>query len=107
MLLCLALAGGCERKIAGGAADGQAIFSEACARCHGRAGVPTEADVVRLGVKDLSQPELQDRMSDADIYDRIRHGSENQRMPSFAGALTDEQIAAVIAHVRTLRQPPK
>lgn len=107
MLLCLALAAGCERKIAGGAADGDAIFSEACARCHGPAGVPTQVDVVRLGVRNLSQPELQDRMSDADIHQQILHGSENQRMPSFAGALSEEQIAAVIAHVRTLRQPPK
>ncbi len=97
-------ASGCDRTIAGGRADGAAIFSEVCARCHGPVGVPDTGQVARLGVKNLTLPELHERLSDADIANQIRNGSKNQNMPAFAGALTEEQIAAVIAHVRTLRK---
>jgi mono/diheme cytochrome c family protein len=95
---------GCERKIAGGRSDGAAVFKEACSRCHGEQGVPDRGQVVRLGVKNLTEPELHTRLSDADIANQIREGSKNQNMPSFAGVLEDAQIDAVITHVRTLRR---
>lgn len=107
LLVAFAVVAGCDRKIAGGVADGKAVFSEVCARCHGPLGVPTRVDVARLGVKDLTEPEVQDRLSDADIRGQIIHGSKNQQMPSFAGALTEEQVAAVIAHVRTFGKAPQ
>ena len=101
-LSALVAAAGCERRVAGGSTDGARVFAEACARCHGPNGKPAEAEVIRLGVKDLTLPELQERLSDGDIANQIHHGSKNQNMPSFAGVLTDAQVAAVIAHVRPL-----
>lgn len=101
-LLCLA---GCRDQIAGGRADGAAIFSEVCARCHGPEGVPDAATVARLGVKPLDSDNVQHQLSDADIRRQILRGSENKQMPSFAGALSDAQVEAVISHVRTLRRP--
>lgn len=95
----------CRDEIAGGRADGAAIFSEACARCHGPAGVPDAASVARLGVKPLTTDNVQHRLSDDDIRRQILQGSENKQMPSFAGALSDAQVAAVIRHIRTLRSP--
>jgi mono/diheme cytochrome c family protein len=95
----------CSRSIAGGAADGAAVFDEACARCHGPRGVPDSGMVARLGVKNLTEPALQERLTDADIRRQIVDGSKNQQMPAFSGALTDAQLDAVIAHVRTLRRP--
>lgn len=99
-------AAGCERSIASGQADGRAIFMEVCARCHGPRGTPTPADVARLGVKDLADPKLQDQLSDDRIRRQILRGSDNQNMPAFEGALTDDQIAAVIRYVRSLRRSP-
>ena len=99
LLCCLA---GCRDLIAGGRADGAAIFSEVCARCHGPQGEPDAANVARLGVKPLTSDNVQHQLSDEDIRRQILRGSENKQMPSFAGALSDAQVDAVIAHVRTL-----
>ena len=107
LVLAFVATAGCDRKIAGGRADGKAIFDEACARCHGPDGIPTKSDAARLGVKNLTEPELHDRLSDSDMYGQILHGSKNQRMPSFQGALSEDQVLAVIVHVRTLRRPSK
>jgi mono/diheme cytochrome c family protein len=101
-----ALGGGCERKIAGGEADGAKIFAEVCARCHGPQGEPNASMVARYGVKNLRSSRVQAEMTDGDIRKQIAKGSENKQMPSFEGAITDEQIAAVIAHVRTFSLPP-
>jgi len=98
---------GCSRDlIAGGRTDGAEIFSEVCARCHGPQGEPDAANVARLGVKPLTSDNVQHKLTDEDIRRQILRGSENKQMPSFAGALSDAQIAAVIAHVRTLGRPP-
>ncbi len=102
VMVALLLLAGCRDQIAGGRADGAAIFSEVCARCHGPEGVPDAANVARLGVKPLTSDNVQRHLSDDDIRRQILRGSENKQMPAFAGALSDAQVDAVIAHVRTL-----
>ena len=94
---------GCGSKIADGAANGAEIFDQACSRCHGKHGVPEAGMVAQIGVKDLTTDRVQDSFTDDQLRKQIIDGSENQKMPSFAGALTDDQIEAVIAHVRSLR----
>lgn len=94
--------GGCDRTVAGGRADGAEIFAKACARCHGPGGQPDPGMVAKLGVKDLTRPSLQQRLSDEEIRNQILNGSKNKQMPSFEGALSEEQTAAVIDHVRSL-----
>jgi mono/diheme cytochrome c family protein len=106
VLVALLLLAACRDGIAGGRADGPAIFSEVCARCHGPFWEPDAANVARLGVKPLTSDNVQRHLTDDDIRRQILRGSENKQMPSFAGALSDEQIAAVIAHVRTLGGRP-
>lgn len=94
----------CDNKIAGGSADGARVFDEACARCHGPQGIPEAGMVAQIGVKDLTTDHVQNSFSDADLRRQILKGSENMKMPSFDGALTDAQIEAVIKHVRTLHK---
>lgn len=98
----LALLVGCDRQVAGGRADGAEVFAEVCARCHGPEGVPDPGNVARIGVKPLTSPRVQEEMSDGDLRRQILEGSKNRQMPSFAGALTDAQIDAVVEHVRAL-----
>ena len=94
----------CSNEIAGGRADGAAIFSQACSRCHGPVGVPDASNVARLGVKPLNSAHVRQGLTDADIRRQILNGSRNKKMPSFAGALNEEQITAIVAHLRNL--PP-
>jgi len=104
-LLAGAAGSACRQgDVAGGRADGAAIFGEICARCHGPDGVPDAASAARIGVKPLVSDRVQRQMSDAQIRRQILQGSSNKQMPSFEGALSDPQIDAVIAHVRTLRR---
>lgn len=109
-LLCLfvvaSLFGACNREVAGGKADGPAIFDEVCARCHGSSGVPEPSLKAQLGVSDLTDPAVQARLSDDAIRQQIRKGSDNRRMPAFDASLTAAQIEAVVAHVRTLVSRP-
>jgi mono/diheme cytochrome c family protein len=95
---------GCSRDVAGGKADGAAVYVEACARCHGRAGVPPPEMVLQLRVPDLTSGEFHARMSDADIRVQIERGSPPKGMPGFAGALTGEQIDALVAHIRAFKK---
>ena len=92
-------AAACHREVAGGAADGPAVFAPACAQCHGPFGKPTASMVARLGVRDLTAPEFRARVSAALVEHQVRTGSQNKLMPSFEGAITDEQIRAVAAFV--------
>lgn len=103
---CAAAAIGCkESTVAGGEADGPQIYSELCARCHGPEGVPNASMVARTGVKPLTSERVQEELSVAEIRDQIENGSDNKQMPAFEGALNDEQIDAVVEHVRSLDGP--
>jgi mono/diheme cytochrome c family protein len=97
--LMLACNGG---TAAGGSTDGKSVFQEVCSRCHGPGGVPSAAMVARTGVKNLTDTALQDRMDVAAIEKQVRNGSKNRQMPAFQGALSNKQIAAVAAYVKTL-----
>ena len=104
--LCLLALGACMPEVAGGRADGKAIFTEICARCHGMEGTPEETMAKQLGVRNLRDAAFQAGISDADLRTRIAQGSANRRMPAFEGALSPAQIDAVAAHVRTLVAAP-
>lgn len=104
--LCVAFAGlaGCKRQIAGGKADGARIFAEACATCHGTDGSPSAANRRNLRVKDLTDPVLQERLTDDAIRRQIKHGSSNRLMPAFGDTLNDAQVEALVKFVRGLRR---
>jgi len=100
LLAVLALGtAGCEQGGAGKGSDGAQLYQNMCATCHGPKGKPMEAMVARLNVRDLTSQELRARITPALVELQIRKGSQNKLMPSFEGALTDEQIRAVAAYV--------
>jgi mono/diheme cytochrome c family protein len=104
-LFALIVLGGCSNEVAGGKADGAAVFAEACARCHGSGGKPSESMAAQLGVKDLTSAEFAARASHEMVEHQVRNGSDNKIMPSFAGALSEAQIDAVADYVLTLSKP--
>ena len=77
--------------------DGAAIFKTNCESCHGTDGAGTSAGF-SLNVADLRSKDVQG-MSNAQLEEIVKNGKEN--MPAFSGNLADQQIAAVIGHLRT------
>ena len=97
--LLLFLVGACSPQAAGSAVDGEALYQERCAVCHGPKGKPDATMTARLGVRDLTSAELRARITPALVEYQIRTGSQNKLMPSFAGALNDQQMRAIAEYV--------
>jgi mono/diheme cytochrome c family protein len=98
LVVLVAAAAACSQGVAA-SADGAEVYASACAVCHGKTGKPDEGMVARIGVRDLTSRELRARVTPALVEAQVRNGSKNKLMPSFVGALTDPQIAAVSAYV--------
>ena len=88
----------CEQG-GGKGTNGAELYQSLCATCHGPKGKPSEVMVARLAVKDLTSQELRARITPALVEAQVRTGSKNKLMPSFAGAINDEQIKALAAYV--------
>ncbi len=83
--------------------DGAVLFSATCVQCHGTDGKGVEAWKARLGVPDLTDPAVQLRLTDDQIFSTIKSGSKSRRMPPWGGVYSDEQIRALVAYVRSLK----
>jgi mono/diheme cytochrome c family protein len=93
------LEGACQGNPAGDAVAGRDVFAKVCSVCHGPTGQPPAEMVARLGVKDLTAPELRGRITPELVEKQVRQGSQNKLMPALEGALTDAQIKSVAAWV--------
>jgi cytochrome c6 len=91
-LVALMMAG--TMAFAAGADD----YKAKCVMCHGADGKGAMAK--KMGSRDLSSAEVQ-AMSEADIAKVVTDGKG--KMTGFKGKLSDDQIKAVAAYVKTLR----
>ena len=80
------------------AADGDAVFKAHCTGCHGSDGKGKSA----VGTPDLTIAKTQSDLSDANLIDTITNGRKGTIMPAWKGKLSDEEIAAVAAYLRSL-----
>jgi mono/diheme cytochrome c family protein len=96
------------------AQDGRAIFEAHCAVCHGTTGKGDGpgARVIRQKMADFSAAAAMRLVSDRFLFDIIKKGSSqfgrSNAMPAWGMKLSDEEIRAVVAHIRSLasQQPP-
>jgi mono/diheme cytochrome c family protein len=93
-----------------GAADGKAIYREHCAGCHGAEGGgdgPLAADL-RFKPRAFKEGKFAFGNTPDAMAKTVMSGvpgREVPQMPAFKGVLADEEIAAVVAYVRTLMPP--
>ena len=80
------------------AADGDAVFKGRCTGCHGADGKGKAA----IGTPDFTSAKTLSGLSDSDIVDTITNGRKGTIMPAWKGKLSDEEIAAVAAYLRSL-----
>ena len=81
-------------------AASSATFRTKCAMCHGQDGGGSEVGK-SMNVPDLRSQAVQ-RLPDAQLAQIISNGKGG--MPSFKNSLREDQIRALVAHIRSLHQ---
>ena len=79
-------------------AASSATFRTKCAMCHGPDGSGSAVGK-SMNVPDLRSPEVQ-KVPDAQLAQIISDGKGG--MPSFKSSLSEDQIHALVAHIRSL-----
>jgi mono/diheme cytochrome c family protein len=89
------------------AADAKALWDANCAQCHGKSGNADTKMGKTLSAKDLTDPKVQAAFTDAKATQSIKEGvKENGKttMKAFGGKLSDDDVKALVAYVRTLKK---
>lgn len=81
------------------AADASATWAANCASCHAKDGSGNTMMGKKLGVKDYTKDQS---FSDADAANVIKSGKD--KMKGFGSKLSDADIKALVAYVRTLKK---
>jgi mono/diheme cytochrome c family protein len=81
------------------AADGAAIYKAKCSICHGPDGSGQTSMGKSLKLRDLRSPEVQ-KQTDQELYKWTSDGKD--KMPSYKSKLTEAEINALVAHMRTM-----
>jgi mono/diheme cytochrome c family protein len=89
------------------AADAKTNWANNCAQCHGPTGNADTKMGKILNAKDLTDPKNQASFTDAQATTTIKEGVKQNgktTMKAFGGKLTDDEIKALVAYVRTLKK---
>src|SRR5688572_22706679 len=97
-LAMVAACAACSGDATGGAVEGPVLYAKLCIACHGADGKPPAAMELRLGVRDLTAPELRARITPLLVERQVRRGSDNKLMPAFEGLISGAQIKALSAY---------
>ena|SRR5215470_704372 len=89
----------CASSGAAFGADAAALWAQKCASCHGKDGSGNTAMGKKLGVKDYTKNQS---FSDAEAKNAITNGQG--KMQGFKGKLSDGDIKALVAYVRSLKK---
>ena len=93
--------------LSGRGADAKTNWANNCAQCHGPDGKANTKMGKTLSAKDLTDPKVQAEFTDAKATQSIKEGVKQNgktTMKAFAGKLTDDEIKALVAYVRTLKK---
>lgn len=96
LFVAIVVLGLCGAVCAGDAPDGKALYESKCALCHGKDGV---AKATAKGAANLNDPKFQEANTVEAIEKVITDGKGKMK----GLKLTPEQVAAVAAHVKSLK----
>jgi len=89
------------------AADAQQNWANNCVQCHGKDGHANTKMGMKLQAKDLTDPKVQASFTDAKAATSIKEGVKEggkTKMTAFGSKLSDDEIKALVAYVRTLKK---
>ena len=88
------------------AADAKETWDKNCAKCHGEDGKGKTKMGEKLGVKDYTDSKVQADMKDDKMAKAIKEGVKEEdktKMKAFTD-LSDDDVKALIAHVRAFKK---
>jgi cytochrome c553 len=89
------------------AADVKENWEKTCVKCHGPDGKGDTKMGQKLSIKDLTDAKLQAELKDDQAFKSIKEGikdSEGKIKMKPAEGLSDDDIKALVAHVRSLKK---
>ena len=89
------------------AADAKALWTTNCSPCHGANGNGDTKMGKTLGAMDLTDPKKQASFTDAKATTAIKDGVKQNgktTMKAFGGKLSDDDVKALVAYIRTLKK---
>ena len=93
--------------LAGYAADGKAVYEKDCTKCHGDDGKGETKMGKKLGAKDYTNAKVQAELKDEAAIKATKEGlkdKEGKVLMKPAEGLSDEDIKAAIAYMRTFKK---
>lgn len=93
--------------LTGYAADAATNWTESCAKCHGAEGKGDTKMGKKLSIADLTDAKVQAKFTDEQAFKAMKDGLKDESgktsMKAVEG-LTDDDIKALVTHVRTLKK---
>lgn len=89
------------------AADALETWDKECAKCHGKDGSGQTAMGKKLKLKDYTDASVQAGFTDEEAIKAIKEGIKEDgktRMKAYGDKLSDDEIKALVAHVRSLKK---
>lgn len=86
------------------AADVAENWTKHCGSCHGADGTAKTKAGRMAGAKDLTDAAYQKQFTDEQLLQRLKDGvvdKGKEKMKPFKGTLTDDELKALVAKVRT------
>ena len=97
--LVLAVVVSLASAVASAQSAGQATYKAKCQTCHGATGTPSPGMAKMMGIKPISDPDIQ-KLTDDQMIAAVKNGKG--KMKPVTG-LTDAQIKEVVAFYRGLK----
>ena len=89
------------------AADAKDVWKDKCAKCHGEDGKGQTKMGQKLGIKDYTDAKVQAELKDDAAFKALKEGlkdAEGKTLMKAVEGLSDEEIKALVAYIRTFKQ---